>query len=96
MTENHYNLMVSWQLTQKVLERVKRQLGDGQVLIESLMEEAKARKTGGWQRRRVLEDVMKRRRYEMCAHECNYCFAQVVHHQVLKLPKPKTFELCFH
>lgn len=79
---NHYSLMVSFQLTQMKLERVKRGLKVRNVLAESLREATKAKNRGEGGQERGPREVKKRRQSENCMQERLYGFARALYARV--------------
>lgn len=93
--EDHYKLMISLQLTQKKLGRVRGEAKKKELLTESFSMASKGMERGGEGPGRGQEELPKRRRYENYMQECFYGFGRVVYGQVLKYAKVETSELCF-
>lgn len=94
MEEDPQSLMISCQLTQKKVKRVRGELTEKNVLIESLPEAAKVKKRGGGSQERRPGDVTKGRWYKVCLQECFPGFVRAVYDRVLDFARLETSGLC--
>lgn len=91
--EHNHRIAVRLPLAQKK-ERVKRELKERHTLNESVRERAKARKRGRERQKRVLGEMMQRRRYELCVQECFYGLLRVVCDRVLEYARLAKVDVC--
>lgn len=95
LKEDHTTLKISLKLTQEELKRMREEMNEKNMLIDSLREGVKIRSA---ERRRADggdTDLARRKKYVVDVDESFYGFARAVYDRILYYAKLEVSELCF-